>query len=358
MLTASVASVWAVLLSISDGWSRLSAPLRTRHEYVPFASGLDDPAEFVRSFTDHLPAYPVHVRGHPPGATLVFWGMDRIGLSGAGWAAVLVVIAWAVAVGAVVVCVAELAGRAAARRAAPFVALVPAAVWAGTSVDAMFAGVAALGVALIVVSCGRGGGTAVAVAIAGGAVLALALHLSYGVAPLLALPAAVVVWRHRLDVVLSALAGGALVTALWVGAGFWWFDGLAATRDAYWSGVAATRSWPYHLIVGNPAALALAAGPAIAVAAGWARRAPLAIWLVAAVTFGALAVADAVGLVQGGGRTDLAPLRTVARLGRCGTAREEAAGLAARPGRAGGGAPSCPQEPLVTATQGQQCTSW
>jgi hypothetical protein len=59
-------------------------------------------------------------------------------------------------------------------------------------------------------------------------------------------------------------AGGAAVLAAAAAAGFWWLDGLAATRDAYWAGVGAERPGWYLTLVGNPGALALAVGPAVA----------------------------------------------------------------------------------------------
>jgi hypothetical protein len=73
--------------------------------------------------------------------------------------------------------------------------------------------------------------------------------------------------------------------ALAASAGFWWPDGLAATREAYWDGVGGDRPGLYLTLAGNPAALALAVGPATAaglarVAAGpaarWSRALPVA----------------------------------------------------------------------------------
>ena len=82
--------------------------------------------------------------------------------------AFLVIGAWGLAVGAVLVACRELAGEQRARQAAPFVALVPAAIWAGTSSDALFAGVGALAVAGMVVAVVRRRGVLAAIS---GAVL-------------------------------------------------------------------------------------------------------------------------------------------------------------------------------------------
>ncbi len=296
VLAGACAAAWAALLAVSDGWGRLARPLVSRYEYVPFAAQIDDPSTFVSTFTERALDYPTHVRGHPPGATLAFWALDRLGLAGAGWAAVLVVAAWGVAVGVTVVAVGSVAGRPAARAAAPFLVLLPAVVWAGTSADALFAGCAALGVTLLVVATSR---RTTWLAISGGAVLGLALHVTYGVVPLLAVPAAVIVWRRRVDVALGAAAGVLVVSALWVVAGFWWLDGLDVTRAAYSAGVASDRPWPYYALAGNPAALALATGPAISFAAAHARREQTAWWVLAAASAAGVAVANASGLSKG-----------------------------------------------------------
>jgi hypothetical protein len=59
--------------------------------------------------------------------------------------------------------------------------------------------------------------------------------------------------------VLLPLGGAGLI------AGFWWIEGLQVTGNAYWSGVAGQRPAGYVTLLGNPAALALAAGPAVVV---------------------------------------------------------------------------------------------
>src|SRR5690606_40276737 len=92
--------------------------------------------------------WPAHVAGHPPGATLTFVLLDRIGLGGGAWAGLWCITVGATACAAVLVTVRALTDENLARRAAPFLALAPAAVWMGTSADAYFAAVAAWAVAL------------------------------------------------------------------------------------------------------------------------------------------------------------------------------------------------------------------
>ncbi|HZA00074.1 MAG TPA: hypothetical protein VE575_15040, partial [Acidimicrobiales bacterium] len=260
-------------LAAADGWSRLTAPLIRDHEYEPLAAGIDDIGAFLRTFSERLPDYPIHVQGHPPGPVVLAWVADRVGLGGAGWLAAVAIAGWAAAAVAALVAARALAGEGAARRAAPALAVLPAAVWAGTSLDGLFAGLGAVGLGLVAVALrrnrdGTGRRTPVPVALSGGAGVALgvALLCSYGAALLVVMAAAIVaVVAPEPARLLGPLAAGVLAPlALAAAAGFSWPDGLAATRDAYWAGVAGDRPAVYVTLAGNPGALGLAAGPAVA----------------------------------------------------------------------------------------------
>jgi hypothetical protein len=296
LASGGAATTWAGLLAARDGWA---TPFNRPSDYMRFAVAIDSPSRFLRTFTDELAGYPVHVKGHPPGATLAFWALDRAGLGGETWAALAVILAWGVAVAAVVLAFGAVAGRGPARRAAPFVALAPAAVWAGFSADALFAAVIATGAALIIVATTRTGARAAGLAGAGGVALAAALHLTYGAVPLLLVPAAVVLLRRRIRLVLPAAIGALTVTALFLAAGYWWFNGLAGTHEQYWAGVASRRPWTYYLVAANPAALALATGPALAAALPGLRRLSSSIWIVPAAALAAVFIANASGLSKG-----------------------------------------------------------
>jgi hypothetical protein len=265
LLAGASAGAWALALAASDGWDQVTRPLTTRHEYEPYAAGIDSPVGFLRDFLERLPDAPIHVQGHPPGAPLVPWGLDAVGLGGAGWFAAVVLAGWGLAVGAALVAARTLAGEAAARRAAPALVLLPAALWAGTSADALFAGVLAVGVAIAVA-----GGSSIApdrrAAVGGGAVLGAGLLLTYGGAALVALPLFVHLQRRRLARAGLVLMGVVVVlVATAVLTGFWWLDGLDATRAAYFDGVASDRPSAYFALAGDPGALALAVGPAVVV---------------------------------------------------------------------------------------------
>jgi methylthioxylose transferase len=260
-----VAAVWAVALAFVDGGQALTRPLEYGPEYLADVPKVGSPGVFLSTFADHIRDYGTHVQGHPPGMLLLLWSLDRIGLGGSGWAAVLCIGGGVAAVPAVLVTVREVAGEVWARRAAPFVALAPAAIWIASTADAFFAGVSAWAVALVVLATGRCGRRADVMALAGGLLFGITAFLSYGLVLLAAAPL-VVAWRRRRFRPLVLASAGALVVALgFLAAGFSWVSGLLATRDRYFAGVASRR--PYaEFLVNNAAALAIVLGPALAVA--------------------------------------------------------------------------------------------
>ncbi|MEX2459333.1 MAG: hypothetical protein WD770_10160 [Actinomycetota bacterium] len=190
----------------------------------------------------------------------------------------------------------EVAGEDAARRAAPFVALAPFALWVATSMDGAYLGIGAWSVALLVLATGRTGARSRALAAGGGAVFGIGLLLSYGLAPLALVPAAVAIRRRRPDVLAVFGMGAAVPLAMAAAAGFWWPDGLAASRRRYAVGIARLRPYGYFLVA-NLAALALAVGPAVA--AGLARLRDRGLWLLAGGALAAVVLADLSGLSKG-----------------------------------------------------------
>jgi hypothetical protein len=91
-------------------------------------------------------------------------------------------------------------------------------------------------------------------------------------------------------------AGVAVVAATFTLLGFWWFGGLAATRVRYLLGVSQFRPYSYSL-VGNLAALAIAAGPAVAV--GLAALRKRSTWLILGPVLAAVMMANLSGLSKG-----------------------------------------------------------
>ena len=160
--TAS-AGIWAVLLAGTDGIGAFGLPLTSPFEYLRDVGRFDDLGEFLGTFTAHVSEesagfhWTTHVGGHPPAALLTFVVLDQLGLGGPGPAAGLCLAVGSSAVAAVLITVRSIGGEELARRAAPFVALSPVALWVATSADALFCGVAAWGVCCLAVAAARQG---------------------------------------------------------------------------------------------------------------------------------------------------------------------------------------------------------
>ncbi|MDQ6696376.1 MAG: hypothetical protein M3Z46_02825 [Actinomycetota bacterium] len=147
----SLSVAWGLVLQRIDG-TALTEPLTTRYDYLAGVHDVGNPLHYLRHFTAHLRQYPTHVKAHPPGLVLLLWVLDRCGLGGATPLFVMVLLAWAVAVGAVLMALRAVAGETAARRAVLPVALAPALIWVVTASDAVFAGVTATAIALATVA--------------------------------------------------------------------------------------------------------------------------------------------------------------------------------------------------------------
>jgi hypothetical protein len=266
---------WIFALAMVDGWARgFTDRLTTPQEYLHEVPGITDIPRFLHEFSSRIldfqpNSWTTHVSGHPPGATLVFVWLDRLGLHGGAWASTAVVLIGALAAVAVPATVALLGRPDAARVVLPFAVLTPGAVWIGVSGDGMFTGVTATGIALLALSA-KGfehrRGYALPVALGAGALLGFGIFLSYGLVllGLVALAVALVgrQWRAAALAVVGALA----VVAVFALAGFWWVDGYHLVVERYYQGVAVVRPYSYW-VWADLAAVAVAAGPAVIAAA-------------------------------------------------------------------------------------------
>ena len=291
------AAAWALALAVTDGASAITRPLETRYEYLTAVPRVgENPGTFLQGFVDQLPTYATHVRGHPPGLVLVLWALDRVGLGGATVAAALVIGAGALVAPAALVALRALSGEAAARSAAPFLVLLPGAVWMATSADALFAGVLACAVAALALAAGRRDGVGRALALGAGLTFGVALAMSYGAVPFGVIPLAICLWRRDLVSLALTGLGVLLVLGALAAAGFWWWDGLQATRDLAAAGVQGRRAYLPFLLI-SLAAFALAVGPAAA--AGLARLRTHATWVLCGGALVAVLLADLSGLSRG-----------------------------------------------------------
>lgn len=246
---------WAFALAMIDGWQRgFAGRLTTRDEYLSQVPTITDIPAAVRTFAgrivDYQPdSWTTHVSGHPPGALLTFVWLDRIGLHGGAWAGLLCLLAGSSAAAAVVIAVRALADERTARRAAPFVAVAPTAIWVAVSADGYFAGVAAWGIALLAVAVRRPVRFPALLAAGAGLLLGWAVFLSYGLI-LLGLPALAVLvsasdWRAVPRALGPAALAAVAVAAAFAVAGFSWFDGYTLVQQRYWQGIAKYRPFQY-----------------------------------------------------------------------------------------------------------------
>ena len=301
LLSYVVGLAWLLALAYVDGSSGVSRALAHGYEYLDTARVTSDIPATLREYVDRIPFshrnnWPVHVAGHPPGALLFFVLLDRLGLAG-DWSAGMVVTLVAASTSvAVLTTLRALGAEAAARRAAPFLVLGPAAVWTAVSADALFGAVAAWGLAALAV-----GATAArrsrAVAWSGvaGLLLGYCVMMSYGL-PLLGLLAVAVLVAARswLPLPVAAATAGAVVLAFAAG-GFEWWEAFPVLRERYWDGLADKRPAAYWMW-GNLAALALCAGPLLGAALARLVTAPRShdrvVVLVAGAAASAVVIAD------------------------------------------------------------------
>lgn len=282
LLSAAAAAAWMLALALVDGPSGLTRALGNRWEYLPTARDVTSVPELLSTFTSRIPysAAPdnwvTHVAGHPPGALLFFVGLVRLGLGGDLAAALVVTALAATTAPAVLVALRALGAPSAARSAAPYLVLTPAAVYLCVSADAVFTATAAWGLAaLALATSARSGRALTGWALLAGLLLGTCVTFSYGL-PLLGTLCLAVLAAGRRWAPLPLAAASALVPvlALWAG-GYAIWEAYPVLVERYWDGIASRRPAAYWSW-GNLAALAVSAGPVVgaglAAAGAWAGR--------------------------------------------------------------------------------------
>ena len=256
---------WTWSLALVDGWHRgIAEQLTTRNEYLRAVGRFHDIPAALRGFTGHIligspDNWGAHVAGHPPGATLTFVLLDRVGLGGGGWAGTWCITVGTTAAVAVLIAVRALADESLARRAAPFLVLAPSAVWVGTSADGYFAAVAAWAVTLLALAV-RGFRPG-PYGFCSGLLFGLTVYLSYGLTLMAVVAAAVLLLGSSRRPVLFALAGFVVVPVLFTVSGFAWWEGYRVLVTRYYQGAGGVRPYGYW-VWANLACTVLIVGPA------------------------------------------------------------------------------------------------
>lgn len=294
-------SVWAWALTTARGWDDFLRPLYRDDDYLT-ALPVPDLPHFVRSFTDQILNYAVHVQGHPPGQVVLLALLDHVGLAQPWLVATIYVVVGSSAVAAAAVAVRALAGEQGetlARRMLPIGVLAPAAVWIATSPDAFFAGVLAWGVAFLAIAAQRDSWKPrLPPATAAGLLLGLCPFLSYGLLPMGVVALAVLV-HTRAWQVFGYVAGLVVFQALlWTLAGFRIDEGISATRTAWELNGASVRPYWYFLVA-NFVVLATLVGPAVLAGLPSVRRLISPVPLFVALAVFAAVVGTALGFMRG-----------------------------------------------------------
>jgi len=250
--------------------------------------------------------WAVHLAGHPPGAVLMFIGLDRIGLGSWQAAGVVVVLVSATLPSGVGMTLDRLGCRDAARRVLPFLVVTPAAVLMAVSADAVFATTGAWAAAsLAAATAARSVMARTGFGVVAGLLFGWCVMESYGLLLLGALALAVLLaapasGRVRLAVCGVAAASALAVVFTFAALGFAWWEAYPVLHERYWAGLSSQRPG-WYWVVGNVAALLLVAGPALpaALGAGWpqvralaARRHPEPVAALVAAGLAMVAVAD------------------------------------------------------------------
>ncbi|TDB71669.1 hypothetical protein [Micromonospora sp. KC723] len=264
LVAAWLAAVaWTIALALVDGWSAgLTRRLTVQAEYLHEVPGVTDVPRMLAGFADRIldfqpDSWSTHTAGHPPGALLVFVGLDRLGLGGGAVAALVCVLVGATVTVSVPAALRALGAADAARAVLPFLVLLPGAVWVGASGDGLFTGVVAAGLALLAAR-------RPVTALAGGLLLGFALYLSYGFVLVGPLALAVLALRTagRVRALLAGAAGVGVVVVAFTLAGFAWWEGYDRVVERYYQGWAVDRPYGYW-VWANLAALLLSAGPVL-----------------------------------------------------------------------------------------------
>jgi hypothetical protein len=253
-------------LAYVDGSRGIGVVLDDQYEYLRTARATTDLHATLEGYVDRIrqtaPHYwPTHVAGHPPGALTFFVVLVRLGLGTGFRAGLVVTVVAATTAVAVLLTVRTLGAERLARRAAPFVAFAPAAVWQAVSADAVFAAVAAWGVACLAVAATRRDRLpSTAWSVVAGVLLGYGVMMSYGL-PLVGLLAVAVLVTARSWFPLPVAAVTALAVVVAFGLfGFSYLDALPAIHDRYWDAIGGRRQ-PAYWMWANLAALAFSAGP-------------------------------------------------------------------------------------------------
>ncbi len=307
----AVSLAWILSLALVDGPSGFGAILDSSYEYLQTARSITDVGTTLREYVARIPEgsegqWPTHIAGHPPGAVLFFWALVQVGLGSWMAAGIVVILLGATVPAAIAITLHRFGAEAAARRALPFLALGPAAIWMGVSADGMFTAFAAWGLCCLALAATSKSWWATGLwALAAGLILGYCVLLSYGLVLLGVLAVTVLVIARSWRALPWAIGSASAVVLGFAAGGFAWWQAYPVLVERYWDGIATKRPIGYW-VWANLAALAVSAGPlvgssvaaALAGIRGWRDRASehrVVVLLTLGATI-AIVLADASGM--------------------------------------------------------------
>ena len=272
LVSYAVALAWALSLATTDGWAGISHVTAHGYDYGDTARSVTDVGALLdgwvpRIDADHPDNFVTHVAGHPPLALLFFVGLARVGLGDDLAMGIAVTVVAATTAPSVMVALRRLGAEHAARRAAPFLVLGPAAIFMAVSGDAVFAAVGAAGLAALATAATSTGPRMVGWSVVAGLLLGGAVMMSYGLPLLGFLALAVLRLARRWWPLPVAAAASLALVFVFAAYGFAWWEGYAELTERYWRGLASQRPGAYWTWA-NLAALVLAAGPVLGAGIG------------------------------------------------------------------------------------------
>jgi methylthioxylose transferase len=312
--SVGLSAAFTAALAGADGRVAMLAPVVHGTEYWYWLDKFPPVRQMLAVYDeyDFILNFSTHIKGHPPGYVLLLKGLAALGLAKPWIVASLSYMSAGLVAGSVLVVARRFGSANFTRKAAPFLILAPYALWMGTSADAVFSALVAMGAAGIALAAtSQRRNRKIAFAFIAGLLLGASFYSAWGtvtcgpiiIAALwcgstsststrststgsestrfssLSLPthkaendpnllsqrkqtSKVTIHQRVVNiapVTLAAVGGIGVVAAGMTALGYNWFAGIGLTRRLYWKGTAQFRPWRYFL-VGNLGAVLIAIG--------------------------------------------------------------------------------------------------
>jgi methylthioxylose transferase len=323
--SVSLTTAFTAALAGADGRVAMLAPVIHRSEYWFWLNKMPPTRQMLAKYDeyDFIVNFSTHIKGHPPGYMLILKALSALGLAKPWIIASLSYLSAGVVAGSVLVVARRFGTAKFTRKAAPMLILGPYAVWMGTSADAVFSALVALGAAgIALATTSWQNSRRITFSLFAGLSIGAALYSSWGTVtcgPILfgvlwcgagrnalrgswqagkpglkqgtghhskpdlsqprehtlvsgsqqrallgsMLRTLISTVRDRmkqsLPVAAWVLTGVGAIAATMTALGYNWFAGMGLTKRLYWKGTAQFRPWKYFL-VGNLGAVFIALG--------------------------------------------------------------------------------------------------